>query len=347
MNYKIKLSLHITYWLLYIALMALLLLVASLNLSSHQGLSYFISVGFLFVIVPSSLCFYASYHLLFQHYLQHRKLSLSLLYGLGMVLSSSVISSFIIMAFWGTDFMFKLGYSSFIEEFILISLFGCLNIITAFILRGFIAWYQDLKIKESLLTATHQMELDLIKAKLDPHFLFNTINNIDSLMLVDVEKASDYLVKLSSILRFMLYESATEQIPIGKELDYIRQYIELQRIRSSNRELVKYTEKGLEHQHQIAPLLFIPFIENAFKHLGSKKAIDAIDIRIELTKDTIHFFCKNNYSPSPLEQKKDGGIGNQLITKRLDLLYPDRYQLSRSTENGDYIIQLSIQNHAH
>ena len=153
-------------------------------------------------------------------------------------------------------FMFRGGYASFISETLLIACIGLVNGVIGFIFRGFISWYDDLKIKERLQEATHTMELELIKAKLDPHFLFNTINNIDGMMMKDVDLASDYLDKLSTILRFMLYESKAEMIPLSTELEYIQKYIDLQKIRTTNNDFVNYTVEGHPNSRKIPAMLF-------------------------------------------------------------------------------------------
>lgn len=146
-------------------------------------------------------------------------------------------------------------------------------------MKGFITWYNDIKTKVELTKKNYEMEIALMKAQINPHFLFNTINNIDGLIQEDSDKASEYLNKLSDIMRFMLYETKTEKIYLAKELAYIGKYIELQKIGTSNPGYVKYEVQGEPANLLVEPMLFIPFIENAFKHTDDKRVENAIKIR--------------------------------------------------------------------
>lgn len=188
-------------------------------------------------------------------------------------------------------------------------------------------------------------ELELLRAQLHPHFLFNTINNIDSLIQKDQETASRYLNELSDMLRFMLYETRSESIPLSKELDYIQKYINLQRMRSVNPGFIHFYIHGKVHTQTIAPMLFIPFIENAFKHAANKTNNHAIKLGFDISANEILFTCSN----SVIEQKSatTNGLGNQLIIQRLDLLYKNRYELKTDANNGKYRVQLKILFHAH
>ena len=153
--------------------------------------------------------------------------------------------------------------------------------VMALVIRGFITWYDEIKLKEGLAKEKHDMELALIKSQINPHFLFNTINNIDFLITKDSTKASEYLNKLSDILRYMVYETKTEKIPLTTELNYIEKYLELQRIRTSNADYVSFEVIGNANNLMIAPMILFPFIENAFKHTESNKKLYSIDLKIE------------------------------------------------------------------
>jgi LytS/YehU family sensor histidine kinase len=158
----------------------------------------------------------------------------------------------------------------------------------------------------------------------------------------DAVKASAYLNKLSDIMRFMLYETKTEKILLEKELTYITKYIDLQKIRTSNLNFVNYTIEGNPGNWMIAPMLFIPFIENAFKHSGNKKTDHAIVVNIKITATVLSFYCENHFSENQLIDHEARGIGNELIKKRLDLLYPGKHSLSVEKQNNIYKVQLAI-----
>jgi two-component system, LytTR family, sensor kinase len=181
----------------------------------------------------------------------------------------------------------------------------------------------------------------LVKSQLNPHFLFNTLNNIDILIAKDAEKASDYLNKLSDIMRFMLYETKTEQISLQKEWAYLEKYIELQKIRTANPNFVQYTF-GRMADIQIAPMTLIPFVENAFKHAEGLKADNTIVIHIRTENNTLFFDCQNKYPQKNTSNNTVGGLGNELIIKRLDLLYGKKCTVNIVDDGAVYGVKLVL-----
>ncbi|HXU26582.1 MAG TPA: histidine kinase, partial [Bacteroidia bacterium] len=169
-----------------------------------------------------------------------------------------------------------------------------------------------------------------------------TINNIDVMITKDAAQASAYLNKLSDIMRFMLYETKTEKIPLSKELTYIEKYIDLQKIRTSNINYVNYHVEGDGSNLVIAPMLFIPFIENAFKHAENKKLDNAVNVKLTLSKEMIIFECENKFSEGATNTDEQSGLGNELIAKRLQLLYPNKHTLSVNNKNLTYNVKLVV-----
>jgi LytS/YehU family sensor histidine kinase len=212
------------------------------------------------------------------------------------------------------------------------------------VIRGFITWFEEVRLKEELKLKNQETELALVKAQLDPHFLFNTLNNIDVLILKDPEEASEYLNKLSDILRFMLYETKSDLIFLEKEIKYIEKYIELQKIRSANLSYIHFEVLGKTGVHTIAPMIFIPFIENAFKHTTNKKIGNAITVKIVIEDKQILFTCENKFDSSRQIQHESNGLGNELIQKRLDLIYPGNYKLDVVKRADNYSVHLAITN---
>ncbi len=213
--------------------------------------------------------------------------------------------------------------------------------VAACIMRGFITWFTEINYKEQLEKRNVAAKLELLKAKINPHFLFNTLNNIDVLIEKDAATASVYLKKLSDILRFTLYESPADAIPLKKELDYITQYIELQKIRTSNPNFVSFDFGGVVDNVHVAPMLFIPFIENAFKYSTNKKIDNGIEITIGTSTNTIVFTCSNVY-----DQKEqitgEGGLGLNIMEERLQLLYPGRHHLEIDKTTDRFTVTLTI-----
>ena len=216
--------------------------------------------------------------------------------------------------------------------------------IPALVVKGFITWFDEIKLKETLQQKNHEIEMALIKSQLDPHFLFNTLNNIDVLILKDATEASNYLNKLSDILRFMLYETKTDEILLRKEIEYIEKYIELQKIRTANANYVRFLVEGNPANITIAPMVFIPFIENAFKHSTNKKIDNAINVQLFITKENILFVCENKFDSNRKVVQESNGLGNDLIQKRLHLIYPDRHQLEIDKKTTLYSVKLTIKN---
>jgi LytS/YehU family sensor histidine kinase len=214
--------------------------------------------------------------------------------------------------------------------------------IYALLIKLAIGWFETQKLKSALELERKSGELALLRSQINPHFLFNTINNIDVLIEKDVIKASAYLKKLSDIMRFMLYETKTEKIPLSKELTYIEKYIELQKIRTANLNYVNYLVSGDADGLLIAPMLFIPFIENAFKYAENKNIENAINISVIIEKETIVFNCDNHYTGSSQTKPDESGLGNELIRKRLLLLYPNKHTLDITIENNLYKVKLTL-----
>lgn len=319
----------------------LIFFIASNVQAVERSTFYLLGIGALFVFLPSISSFYYSYYILFSSYIRTRKPLSLILYGVGGIIGIALLCSLFISIAYGKQFMFQNGIESYVSEVFIIICFGLVNGTVGFILKGFFSWYDELKMKENLIKSKHEIELELIKAKLDPHFLFNTINNIDGLMMKDVDKASKYLDKLSSILRYMLYKSKDELIPLSEELSHIQQYIDLQKIRTSQSDFVTFTVEGTHTDHLIPYMLFAPIIENAFKHVSTKKKKESIIISVISSANMIHFRCDNIWKKSMNNPNREG-IGNELLYKRLDLIFPDKYNLDINTENERYSVNLKI-----
>ena len=237
----------------------------------------------------------------------------------------------------------KQGRSTAIVVLTAMTLIGVICGIVALLIRGFITWFNEIKVKQMLKDKNHEMEMALIKSQLDPHLLFNTINNIDSLILKDAIAASTYLNKLSDIMRFVLYETAADKILLSQEIEYLEKYIDLQKIRTANETYVHFEVTGSIGNQRVAPMVFIPFIENAFKHTNNKKLENAITISIIIKDDTIQLICENKFEPKSVK-KSVGGLGNELVKKRLDLIYGGKHTLDVHRNDELYSINLTIPN---
>ena len=170
-----------------------------------------------------------------------------------------------------------------------------------------------------------EAELEWLKNQLNPHFLFNTLNNISSLVQIDADKAQDAIAQLSDLMRYAMYETRHETVPIQGEVDFMRNYIELMKLRCNDKTVVNSQFSIVNHQLNIAPLLFISLIENAFKHGVSPTQPSFIHIRLEADKSSIDFLIENSNHPKSIDDRSGHGIGLNQVQRRLDLAYPNRY----------------------
>lgn len=186
-------------------------------------------------------------------------------------------------------------------------------------------------------------ELNFLKEQINPHFLFNTLNNLYSFAIAKSDEVPKLILKLSGLLRYMLYECNAPYVPLDRELDYIESYIDLQRLRLEGRGTVVFTVEGMPGVHKIAPLLLINFVENCFKHTMDN-ASGGIDIQIgmNIDEERLYFSTENNSSNKKDEQTVSGGIGMRNVQKRLDLLYAGKYELSYRDEGGKYYVNLVL-----
>ncbi len=303
-----------------------------------------------FAFIPSFVSYWSFYFILFPKYLQHKKIFLSIIHGIlistGVAFMGYMFIRYLIEYGYMIDMdtAGKKGRSTAIVVITAMTLIGLISGVVALVIKGFINWYNEKKLKEVLKEKNHEMEMALIKSKLDPHLLFNTINNIDALIIKDAVEASNYLNKLSDIMRFMLYETMAEKILLSQEIEYIEKYISLQKIRTANEHYVHFSVTGIVGNKMIAPMVFIPFIENAFKHTNNKKLENAIRVHIIISKKNIQLVCENKFDAKPTVRQPDSGLGNELIQKRLQLIYPEKHILEVNKTNELYTVNLTITN---
>ncbi len=349
MNKSVIAMLHVGYWFLYACLLVLILMCVTIgtNVSTEpifKGYRFWLFFGG-FAVLPAVAGFYLYYGLLFNRFLTQKKISALFLAGIASALLCGLVGALnitILSIFDIGNNILADSWQSALFFILFVSFIAMLNGGMGLLLRGFIRWYDEIKLKEDLARKNFETELALVKSQLDPHFLFNTINNIDVLITKDAEKASACLKKLSDIMRFMLYESHSAQISLQEEWAYVEKLIDLQKIRTSIANYATYTTEGDLSAAQIAPMTLIPFVENAFKHANRVKAEHAIRLHLKVGDGNIVFECENKFNPNAPDTNEPGGLGNDLIAKRLSLLYPDHHHLTME-KNGDlYGVRLSI-----
>ncbi len=188
-----------------------------------------------------------------------------------------------------------------------------------------------------------ESELQHLHYQLQPHFFFNSLNNIYSMVDISPEQAKKSIHSLSKLMRYMLYETNMDVLPLSKEIDFMKKYIDLMKLRVSDKTEVSYSFPIEETGIQIAPLLFISLIENAFKHGVSATKESYINISMTSNEKTVQFAIENDNFPKKTDDKSGSGIGLQNVEKRLQLLYPNKHSFNTRIVNNRFLIDLKIE----
>lgn len=188
-----------------------------------------------------------------------------------------------------------------------------------------------------------KFQLSFLQAQINPHFLFNILNSIYSLIINKSEHAADAVVKLSSIMRYVLSEAAQTTVPLYKEIKYVSDYIELQRLRLAKNVKLDYHAVTDPIEKQITPLILLPFIENAFKHGVSMEEECEINISITVDADTLTLVVINKKIKLHSKEKDESGMGMENTMKRLQLLYPERHKISINDTDKSFAVELTLQ----
>jgi sensor histidine kinase YesM len=205
-------------------------------------------------------------------------------------------------------------------------------------------WYKTENERKEMEKDRYETELKNLKNQLNPHFLFNTLNNIYSLIPVHPEQAQDTVHRLSHLLRYVLYENNDNFVPLDKEISFLKSYIELMSLRlPENVKLTTEFNIPEINEENIAPMLFISLVENAFKHGISPTHSSFVNINLTaISGKEVVCTVENSYFPKNEQDKSGSGIGQENLKKRLKLLYPDHHQLTLENRGDTYFAQLKI-----
>jgi two-component system, LytTR family, sensor kinase len=325
MKKSIVLIIHIVFWIIILGFFfsSRFLNDYIYNPSNLLSTKLYKILPYIFDITP--LYFYIGYFGVVQ-LIKNKRLTISIAIVVAIIffilfLVSKNVLAFGIMAFsqiflWGT--------------------IGCL-------FRIFIDWFQKRDKILMLEKQNAESNLALLRTQINPHFLFNTLHNIDTLIMDNQEKASKALIKLSDIMRYMLQESLLNHVSLNKELDYIENYISLEKLRIKNPDFVKFSINGNYERINVAPMLFLPFIENAFKHSVDSDRENGIIISFNIIKNIVTFSCDNKYDKIDSERDNTHGIGLETVKKRLELIYPGKHELKINKNDSSFNIELKIE----
>lgn len=186
-------------------------------------------------------------------------------------------------------------------------------------------------------------ELAVLKLQISPHFLFNTLNNIRWLTRQKSDNAEDAVVKLSQLLRYVIYQAHQEKVPLSQEISHLQHYIDLQKMRLTEKDNVTFICEGAIETYQIEPLLFIPFVENAFKYGLHSQHKSEIMVGMRVSENTLLFFTENPIFENNLPKEGQSGVGIQNVKRRLALHYPDRHVLQIENKQTIFRVELLLQ----
>jgi len=247
----------------------------------------------------------------------------------------------LVMVLSGEDITFK----NFLDYNLLPFYFETgLIMFIALSIKLFKEWNREQEQKNLLEKQKLKSELSALKSQLNAHFLFNTLNNLYGLAKRKSDLTAAGILMLSEMLHFVLYECTIDAYPIQKELDFIKNYMELEKLRYGKRLQVELCEELDHSEFMIAPLLLFPFIENSFKHGAGKKTKEVwIKIRIATNKQSLVFEVENNrHLDQSASDKTSGGLGLENVQKRLDIHYPRQHSLSIRSDDSTFSVYLNI-----
>jgi sensor histidine kinase YesM len=261
----------------------------------------------------------------------------------------------IILFSWLNIQLFDNWSAQLLPQFYFISYFNWWEVMAIF--TGFVvlttliklskSWFVLKDLQQQLLTLEKErvdMELAALQAQVNPHFFFNTLNSIYSLSLNNDSRLPATVLQLSQIMRYYLYESKGEKVPLEKEIAILEDYIQLQRIRSSEKLDLQVEMEGQAEGKQIAPLLLLTLTENAFKH-GAKgdAGVSYIHLKTEVNEGGFRFQISNNKGKAPADLDDGKGLGLENLRRRLELLYPQKHELRISETVSDFTVELKLQ----
>ncbi len=233
-------------------------------------------------------------------------------------------------------------FSEIVAELILVLLFLLVSTLLKFMRDSIALQDVELRIKE-VEKQKIEAELRALKAQVNPHFFFNILNSLYALSLDKSDKAPELILKLSDLMRYVIYESIDDLVPIRKQLEFLKSYVYLERLRSDESLDVQFEVKGEQYDVKVAPLLYLAFIENAFKH-GARTISDSpyIHIVFDLEQEDRVIFTIENRTDPFRQKHPDGGFGLSNVKKRLELLYPGKHELTISESVSIYRVDLII-----
>jgi len=342
---KFRFIIHLLFWLFVLGFYTLLF--------GSEDSDYFGAFQFVIMLLPITIAttYFLNYYLVPKYILQKKYLLFVLYFIYAFIISITlglnvILLTFVVIADFKLDNMVPASFN-----IIYLVVGNYLVVLFAVTIKLINQWYKmdnrnlllekqsmelELKLKEA--------ELKLLKAQIHPHFLFNTLNNLYGLVLSGSKNAADIVLRISSLLDYMLYHSTRPFVTVEEEIQYVKDYIELEKLRYSDL-TIDITEKGEFKNHRIAPMILQPFVENAFKH-GISKDIDNqwLKIDIQLVNSRLYFKVENpkNIDMDMDKSVESEGIGLSNVKKRLEIIYSDNHELDIKGNKDNFTIILNV-----
>jgi two-component system, LytTR family, sensor kinase len=333
--------LHVAYWLMYSLLFLSFFLILVINgkdqtLEMQEIWRIWVKMVIGFAYVPGILGFYFGYWVGFPKFLSHRKYKGFFTASLMAIAITALISALVTCVIYQRNVLFTDGWQSAIPQLILFAFIATVNLTLGCIIRGFIQSTYDIQIKEQLTRDRMQLELHLMRIQVNPHFLFNTLNNIDALIAMAPDRASLYLHRLSHFMRQLVYDTDQTLHPLDREILLLENYLELQNIRYKDERIFQWHINTSTEDIQVPPLITLPLIENCFKH-GLVNQHNPVEVTIESKGQEIHITMSNTKTENV--NTSSGGLGAVLTQKRITALFGPQAGLTCS-QQGDRYFQI-------
>ena len=301
------------------------------------------------VLMPVTIAnTYLTIYYLIPKYLIPKKYKLFILYLIYVLIATAWVLS--ILMFFGFVYMSELDFKSMPPlssnlPFVLMSMYLIIFIVSSIVLvqYNYKALEKNKTLENKFLITKLQLkeeELKFLKMQIHPHFLFNTLNTMYGFALKKADETPEMILKLSNLLDYILYQIDKPKVLLTKEIDHIKDYIDLEKMRFSDTLNVTLRANNIDNTFEVAPMLLIPFVENSFKHGNLINDCLTINIEIHTNKNSLHFKISNTF----ISQNKDNkGIGLENINKRLEMLYPNKYILIINQSNNIFEVNLKIE----
>lgn len=332
-----RIATHVVFWVLYLSLYSMLISIPS-ELTFMELIRR--SLYFVWVDIMAT---YVLIYLLLPKFLLRRKYIWFVISFIGLSFITMILNRLINFYFYIPTYL-----PEWVDKITFWRFDYFVSIISSLAVAIFVAaikllkiWIQERNQKSVLQLQNLQSEMALLKNQINPHFIFNTLNNIDTLIASNPAKASESILKLSEIMRYVLYEATADYVPLQKEINYLNNFIALHTLKFGN-DFIQFKNDVQNTNEIVAPMLFIPLVENAIKHGDKRVPSPGITIHLFEMEDILCFVVKNHISKTDTNKDAAGGIGMANLKRRLELLYPQRHTFTTEVENGIFTAKICL-----